>query len=189
MGAGGAALRELSLHILDLIENCLRAGATVVAVSLEQDPQADRLVIRVEDDGPGLGMPAEQALDPFFSTKRGKKTGLGLSLFRFRLELAGGRLTLGRSSLGGLEVRGEMALGHVDRSPLGDLAATLSGVVAASPEVELRCSLRVGDRRWCASSRELAEQLAGNGGGGPFTVSRELHRKIKEGLAALRIKE
>ncbi len=182
-------MRELALHILDLIENSLRAGARTIAVSLEQDPAGDRMVIRVEDDGPGLAMPPEQALDPFFSTKPGKKTGLGLPLFRFRLEQAGGRLTLGHSALGGLEVRGEMGLGHVDRSPLGDLATTLSGVVAASPEVDLRCSLRLGDRQWQASSRELARQLAGNGGGGPFTVAREVYRNIKEGLAALRIKE
>jgi hypothetical protein len=182
-------LRELSLHILDLIENALRAGASVIEVGLEQDPQADRLAIRVEDNGPGLEMPPEQALDPFFSTKPGKKTGLGLSLFRFRLEQAGGRLTLGRSPLGGLAVRGEMALGHVDRSPLGDLATTLSTVAASSPQVELRCSLRMGDRHWRASSRELAEELAGNGGANPFAVSREVYRNIKEGLAALRIKE
>jgi signal transduction histidine kinase len=182
-------LRELSLHILDLIDNSLRAGARTVAVSLEQDPPEGRMVIRVEDDGPGLQMPQEQALDPFFSTKPGKKTGLGLALFRFRLEQAGGRLTLGRSALGGLEVRGEMALEHVDRSPLGDLATTLSGVVASSPQVELRCSLRSGDRHWSASSLELAEALAGGGGGGPFTLAREVYRNIKEGLAALRIKE
>jgi hypothetical protein len=182
-------LRELSLHILDLIENSLRAGAKIIAVSLEQDPSADRLVIRVEDDGPGLAMPPEQALDPFFSTKPGKKTGLGLSLFRFRMEQAGGRLTLARSALGGLEVRGEMALGHLDRSPLGDLANTLSGVVASSPEVELRCSLRMGDRQWRSSSRQLGQALTANGGANPFTVAREVYRNIKEGLAALRIKE
>ena len=182
-------MRELALHILDLIENALRAGAGTIAVSVEEDAQADRLVIQVEDDGPGIEAPLERALDPFFSTKPGKKTGLGLSLFRFRLEQAGGRLTLSRSALGGLAVRGEMALGHVDRSPLGDLATTLSTVVASSPQVELRCSLRMGDRDWSSSSRELAEAMAGNGGANPFTLAREVYKNIKEGLAALRIKE
>ena len=182
-------MRELALHILDLVENALRAGAGVIEVSVEEDPQADRLVIRVEDDGPGLDIPAEQALDPFFSSKAGKKTGLGLSLFRFRLEQAGGRLALGRSQLGGLAVRGEMALGHVDRSPLGDLATTLSTVVACSPQVELRCTLRAGGRQWNSSSRELAEALAGRGGENSLTVAREVYRNIKEGLTTLRIKE
>jgi len=182
-------LREISLHLLDLVENALAAGASVIAVSLEQDPAAGRRGRRGEADGPGLTMPPEQALDPFFTTKPGKKTGLGLALFRFRLEQAGGRLELGRSSLGGLEVRGEMDLGHVDRSPLGDLAATLSSVVACSPQVDLRLSLRVGERQWCSSSRELERELAGGGGGNPLAVAREVYKSVKEGLAALRIKE
>jgi hypothetical protein len=173
-------LRELALHILDLVENSLRAGAGLIEVSVEEEPERDRLIIRVEDDGPGLEVSPEKALDPFFSTKEGKKTGLGLSLFRFRLEQAGGSLQLSRSHLGGLAVRGEMALGHVDRSPLGDLASSLSG------EVELRCRLRCGGKQWSASSRELAEAIPG---GGELAVAREVYRNIKEGLAALRIKE
>jgi hypothetical protein len=82
-----------------------------------------------------------------------------------------------------------MRLAHVDRSPLGDLATTLSTVVACSPQVELRLALRAGDRHWRASSVELGKASAGNGGGGPFAVSREVYRNVKEGLAALRIKE
>jgi len=179
-------LRELSLHILDLIENSLRAGAGVIEVSVEEEVERDRLAILVEDDGPGLAVPPEQALDPFYSTKPGKRTGLGLSLFRFRLEQAGGRLELGCSRLGGLAVRGEMVLSHVDRSPLGDLAATLSSVVACNPQVELRCRLRRGEQERRASSRELAED---NPGGGELAVAREVYQHIKEGLAALRIKE
>jgi len=66
-------LRELSLHILDLIENSLRAGATTIAVSVEQDPPDDRLVIRVEDDGPGLEAPMERALDLSSPPRRARK--------------------------------------------------------------------------------------------------------------------
>jgi signal transduction histidine kinase len=177
-------LRELSLHILDLVENALRAGATVIAVSVEQDEQADRLLIRVEDDGPGLEQPMERALDPFFSTKPGKKTGLGLALFRFRLEQAGGRLTLARSPLGGLEVRGEMRLGHVDRSPLGDLASTVASVVCTNPGVELRARLRVGGREMSFSSTEIARGIP-FGSRTEIAVARVMKTRIAEGLEAL----
>lgn len=182
-------MRELSLHLLDLIENSLRAGAARIEVGVEEQPERDLLILRIEDDGPGLTVPPEQALDPFYSTKPGKKTGLGLSLFRFRLEQAGGRLELGRSELGGLAVRGEMSLSHVDRSPLGDLATSLSTVVVCNPQVELRCRLRRGAEEWSCSSRELAEAMTGNGSANPLAVSREVYRNIKEGLSALRIKE
>jgi signal transduction histidine kinase len=179
-------LRELSLHILDLIENSLRAGARLIAVRIEAQPERDRLLLAVEDDGPGLEEPEERATDPFFTTKLGKKTGLGLSLFRFRVEQTGGRLSLQRSPLGGLAVQAELGLSHVDRSPLGDLASTLYAVVLANPQVEVRLCLRSGGREWSASSRELAEKLPGQG---ELAAARLMYTNIKEGLSALRIKE
>jgi len=109
-------LREIALHILDLIENSIRAGATVISVAVEEEPDQDLLLLSVEDNGPGLGVSGETAADPFFTTKGGKKTGLGLSMLKFRAEQAGGSFRLESSSLGGLAVRAAMPLSHVDRS-------------------------------------------------------------------------
>ena len=73
-------MREIALHVLDLIENSIRAGAAVISVSVDEEPAEDSLVVSVEDDGPGLSVPGDTAVDPFFTTKEGKKTGLGLSM-------------------------------------------------------------------------------------------------------------
>ncbi len=94
-------MREIALHILDLIENSIRAQASIIAVSVEAMPEQDLLRIVIEDNGTGLKVSPEAALDPFYTTKSGKRTGLGLSLFRAAAESTGGRLTLGKSSLGG----------------------------------------------------------------------------------------
>lgn len=75
-------MHDLSLYLLDILENSVRAGATVIATSIVVERADDALTITVEDDGPGLPVEPEQALDPFFTTKGHKKTGLGLSLFR-----------------------------------------------------------------------------------------------------------
>src|SRR5512142_472911 len=75
---GGASLREIALHILDVLENALRAGAGVILVTVEEQPVEDSLRVEVEDDGPGLPVSAEKAVDPFF--REGKRTGLGLPL-------------------------------------------------------------------------------------------------------------
>ena len=189
-------MRELALHILDLIENSIAAGATVVSVEIVEDPERDVMRIAVEDDGPGLSVPPEQATNPFYTTKTSKKMGLGLSLFRFRIEQAGGELTLERSRLGGLAVRATLRLGHVDRSPLGDVASTLSSVVATNPEVELRCRMEVGGREQVVLSREVSEELTGRRGSGragarahPLAVARRVRDRIREGLEALQIKE
>jgi signal transduction histidine kinase len=98
-------VHDLSLYLLDIIENSVRAGATVIATSITASRADDTLTITVEDDGPGLPIAPEQVMDPFFTTKAGKKTGLGLSLFRQAAEAAGGELTLGESAeLGGVAV-------------------------------------------------------------------------------------
>ena len=184
--AGGAPLREISLHILDLIENAVRAGAAVIAIAVEEEPEKDLLCIGVEDNGPGLPVSADIASDPFFTTKEGKKTGLGLSLMKFRTEQAGGTFRLERSCLGGVAVRAVMPLSHVDRSPLGDLAATLASVACTSPEVELRCRLRVGEREWRVSTAEIARRLP-VGGRSEIVVARTMRERIAEGLTDLRV--
>jgi signal transduction histidine kinase len=133
-------MRELSLHMLDLIENSLRAAASIIAVTVEAEPEGDRLRITIEDNGSGLKVKPEEALDPFYTTKTGKRTGLGLSLFKAAAEATGGRLTIGKSDLGdvGVRVTAELGLTHIDRAPLGDLAGTLASVVCTYPGVDFR---------------------------------------------------
>ncbi len=132
---------DLSLHILDLIENALRAGASTVGIEVALRGAPPELEIVIEDNGPGLDVPAQGAVDPFYTTKPGKRTGLGLSLFKAAAERAGGGLTLDTSPLGGLRVRARMLSGHIDLSPLGDLAATLASVALTHPDLDLRARL------------------------------------------------
>jgi hypothetical protein len=179
-------LREIALHVLDLIENAVRAGAGVVAVDLEEDPAEDLMRIAVEDDGPGLPVPVEKAVDPFFTTKEGKKTGLGLSLLKFRTEQAGGSFRIERSSLGGLAVRAAMPLSSVDRSPLGDLAASLASIACTTPEIELRVRLAVAGQERVMSTLEISRSLPA-GGGNPIVVARKLRESIREGIDALHV--
>ena len=179
-------MRDLSLHVLDLIENSIRAGATVIAVSIVQDREQDLLRIVVEDNGPGLSVPTELALDPFYTTKGGKRVGLGLSLFRGAAERAGGTLALERSPLGGLAVVATMRLSHVDRSPLGDLAATFSSVVCTNPQLDLRCRFSNGPREWVVRAPDVAKELPADDRCG-LAVARRVSERIKTGLAAIEV--
>jgi hypothetical protein len=181
-------LRELSLHILDLMENAIRAGASRIDVRIEERPESDLLAVSVEDNGPGLSVRPEVATDPFFTTKEGKKTGLGLSLFRFRVEQAGGSLRLERSALGGLAVRARMSLGHLDRSPMGDQASTLASVVCTNPEVEFRLSMRTGSGELEVSSVEIARAMQAVQRS-EIAVARRVRERITEGLSALHLTE
>lgn len=176
-------MRELSLHILDLLENSIRAEASVIVVTVEAVPEKDTLLISIDDNGTGLKVSPESALDPFYTTKNGKRTGLGLSLFRAAAEAAGGRLTIGKSDLGGVRVVAEMRLGHVDRTPMGDLAATLSSVVCTHPEIDFRCRLRLGEMQHEWRVFELAKE-AGLDRSDGFAVAQNLSDRIGAELQA-----
>ncbi len=89
---GEAAMHDLSLYLLEILENSTRAGASRVDIAVTIDHASDELRLAVDDDGSGLTATPEQTLDPFYTTKPGKKTGLGLSLLKADAQAAGGDL-------------------------------------------------------------------------------------------------
>jgi hypothetical protein len=151
-------MRELSLHILDLVENSVRAGASAISISITADSEKDIMQIDVEDNGPGFDVPAQKAFDPFYTTKEGKKLGLGLSLFSQAAQRAAGQASIGKSTrLGGAAVQATMHLRHIDRSPLGDLARSIAGMVCTNPQIDFHVSLRFDLVERFLSSAEVVE--------------------------------
>ena len=181
-------MRDLSLHILDLIENSIRAEATWISVTVAENHQKDTMEVLIEDNGTGLRVTPEEAMDPFYTTKKAKKTGLGLALFQAAAERAGGRLVVGKSSLGGVAVKALMQLSHVDRSPLGDLAATLSSIVCTNPGIELWCRLLVDKQECMVRVTDVAKEFPVGERCG-LAVARRLSEKIKQGLTVIGVTE
>jgi len=179
-------MHELSLHILDLIENSIRGGASTISVTVEQDSIQDLLKISIEDNGSGLQVPPEVAANPFYTTKEGKRMGLGLSLFQAAAEQAGGTLTLGKSALGGLIVTAAMRLTHIDRNPLGNLAATLSTVACTNPQIQIRCRLRV-DEQECIVIVTGATEDMELSGLGVLTAAQQVGEEINSAIVSLKM--
>ena len=128
-------MEDLSLHILDIAENSVAAGATRVAIFVNENEGRDVLTILIRDNGRGMSRRTlGRALDPFFSTK-GKATGLGLPLLAQAAEQSGGRLTLRTSSGEGTRVTACFRFHHVDRPPLTRMAATLATLIFGHPDV------------------------------------------------------
>jgi hypothetical protein len=147
-------MHDLSLHLLDLLENSITAGATVVLIDIDVDPVSDRLHIVVDDNGAGLSTRSEEAVSPFYTTKSHKHVGLGLSLLQATAEQAEGGLKIGSSpALGGARVEVRMRLSHIDRPPIGDIAATVSTMMSAHPQVEFRVRFRSRGRESDFSTR------------------------------------
>lgn len=153
-------MRELALHVLDVVENSLRAGASLVEITVEEDSRADTLVITVRDDGEGMDEETlARALDPFFTTKTTRRVGLGLSLFREAARRTGGELEV-RSTRGhGTTVVARFGRSHVDRQPLGDMASTVQAALAQNPRVDIVYLHRVDGEEYLFDTRHLRALL------------------------------
>jgi hypothetical protein len=137
-------LDEISLHILDVAENSLMAGADLVEIDLEQDAPADRLRLRIRDNGRGIS-PEDLArvTDPFFTTRTTRDVGLGLALLLQTAEQTGGAFAIDSTPGRGTDLSVEFGLSHIDRPPLGDMAGTLVNLIIGRPEVDFVYRQRV----------------------------------------------
>lgn len=130
-------MQDLSLHILDVVENSLRSKAKQVQISLIEDLERDLLILQIEDDGEGMDPETlKRATDPFFTSKASKKVGLGLALLAQSAREAGGKLEVSSSQGSGTTIKAVFQNSHPDRKPLGDMAATVQMLVVGNPEVD-----------------------------------------------------
>jgi signal transduction histidine kinase len=130
-------MEDLSLHILDVVENSIRANATNVNIRLIENKPEDRLELEIGDDGEGMDESMQkQCLDPFFTTKEGKGVGLGLSLLAQSAEEAGGKLVIKSAKGVGTKITATYQLSHIDRRPLGDLEDTIRCLKGTHPEIQ-----------------------------------------------------
>ena len=129
-------MEDLSLHVMDVIENSITGGATVVVVRVEKDTEAGVLAISIQDNGKGMDeTEGQRALDPFYTTKEGKRVGLGLPLLRQSAREAGGDMDMvSRRGMGTL-IRAEFRLDHPDIKPLGDIEGTMDLLRRFHPEI------------------------------------------------------
>jgi hypothetical protein len=155
-------MRELSLHILDALENSLEAGATFIELTIEENSAADLLTITIADNG--RGMSEEQlarAADPFFTTRQTRHVGLGIPLFKAAAERCAGGLTL-RSQLGkGTTLRATFRHSHIDRAPLGDIEGTLLAVISSDSPCDVQYTHRVNGHTFAFSTVDMRLALEG----------------------------
>ena len=150
---------DLSLHILDIAENSVRADAKRIEILIAREPEIDQLRIEVNDDG--RGMDSETLLkvqDPFFSTKN-KKTGLGIPLLTQAAEQAGGTLTVDSAPGKGTRVSVTFKWSHVDRPALGSMADTVLTLIAGHPDIDVLYEIREGDRAFRLDTQEFRKEL------------------------------
>jgi anti-sigma regulatory factor (Ser/Thr protein kinase) len=178
-------VRELSLHILDALENSVEAGARRIELRIEEDLREDRLTITITDDGRGMSEElSKRVLDPFVTTRSTRHVGLGLPLFAAAAERCAGELRIQSQPGVGTTVVATFQHSHVDRAPLGDLPGSLLAVMLSERPVDICYKHIVGDRHFELDSAEIRRLLEGV----PLThppVRDWLTSTLTEGIAAL----
>lgn len=129
-------MKELSLHILDIAQNSLRAGADLIEVIITEKTIEDKMTIEIRDNGNGMTTEEqERVLDPFYTTRTTRRIGLGLPLFQAAAVRCGGDVTVHSQCGVGTRIIATFRLSHWDKPPLGDIGETVVSLIVANPGV------------------------------------------------------
>jgi len=152
-------MRELSLHILDALENSREAGATFVQLSVVEDVQTDRLTITIRDNGCGMDKEMlARVTDPFYTTRNTRHVGLGIPLFQAAAERCNGGLAIASQVGKGTTLEATFQHSHIDRAPLGDMTGTLFSFVLGG-SCDLDYLHRVNGAEFAFRTTELKAEL------------------------------
>ena len=153
-------MRELSLHLLDIAENGVSAGAQNITIMIVEDLRTDRLKLAVEDDGRGMDAAmVEQVTNPFITTRTTRKVGLGIPLLKLAVEMCNGSLAVESMPNVGTTVNVDFQRSHIDRMPLGDVAGTMLSLLIGWPQVHWVLRYRVDDEEFVFDDAPIKEEL------------------------------
>lgn len=129
-------MKDLASHIMDIVQNSIRAKAGNIEIRITEDHKRDSFIIEICDDG--IGMDAAtlaKVCDPFFTSRTVRKVGLGIPLLQQNTERTGGKLTLSSTPGQGTKLTAYFSHSHLDRPPLGNVAETVGLLIAANPDI------------------------------------------------------
>jgi hypothetical protein len=173
---------ELSMNILDIVENSTRAGASLVQISVTEDRKNDILCIEIADNGEGMEPDiVKRALDPFYTSKTVRRVGLGLPLLSQAAQITGGSLTIKSKKGEGTTVTATFGYRHIDRQPLGDMPTTMATMIAGNPRVYFIYTHRSDDKEYTLDTREVKNALEDVPIGHPKVIQ-FIKENIKDGL-------
>ena len=158
-------MQELSLNILDIAQNSIKAGATLVRIEIEIDRAKNGMRIAVIDNGCGMDEATlERVVDPFYTTRTTRSVGLGVPLFKMEAEMTGGSFVIDSEKGTGTTLTASFKPSSVDMIPLGDISGTVQLLISCNPDRDfLFTRQRRGEdgtqRDFALDTRELRQVL------------------------------
>jgi len=155
-------MKTLSDHILDILQNSLNAKSTLIEISLETDKKTDLCILKIKDNGCGMSEEIlKQATNPFFTTRKTRKVGLGLSLLKQNAEMANGKFSILSEPEKGTTVEAIFQLSNIDRPELGDVWNTLYLSMLGNENVEIVFDYQTDNGHFKISSSEIRNSISG----------------------------
>lgn len=155
-------MKTISDHVLDIIQNSIRANATLIEIIAEEDKKNDICVLKITDNGCGMNKEVlAQATNPFFTTRKTRKVGLGLSLLKQNAEMSNGKFSLLSEVNKGTAVEASFQYSNVDRPELGDIWNTLYLTMLGNENLELKYEHRTNKGSFKFSSTEIRNTIEG----------------------------
>lgn len=155
-------MKELSLHILDIAQNSIVAGASLIEIEINEDFKSDSLTITIKDNGKGMSPELlQKVIDPYTTSRTTRKVGLGLPLLHSACKSTCGDLVIESIEGKGTVVKAVIGLSHIDRQPMGDIAGVMVLLVSSNPKIIFNLQYIKDGSEYIFNSKEVAETLDG----------------------------
>lgn len=184
-------MKELSLNILDIAQNSVKAKAKNIAIKLIETDET--LTFIIEDDGCGMSKETvENVMNPFYTTRTTRNVGLGVPLLKLAAEQTGGKISINSVSEKdnpenhGTTVTAEFFKNHLDFTPLGDIVSTVTALIQGSPDIEWQFIHKIGSGGVELDTKELREIL-GDVPLDNYEVIKWIEGYLKEGYESVEI--
>ncbi|MEE0867456.1 MAG: ATP-binding protein [Clostridia bacterium] len=178
-------MQEISLNILDIVQNSIRADATLIEVSICENILEDVFSFVVKDNGCGMSEEmVKRVMDPFVTTRTTRKVGLGISLLKAAANQAGGDVTIESKEGVGTTLKATFSHKHIDRQPLGNISAVMVSLISMNPTIDFIYTHLYNEKEFVLDTRELRKVLGDVSLGEP-SVAIWIDEYISDGLAEI----
>lgn len=153
-------MKDLALHILDILQNSVTAGASLIKLKIDEIPADNKYLVVFTDNGKGMDEEmVQQVTDPFFTTRTTRKVGLGLPLLKQNAERTEGKLMIESSPNKGTEVKVQFGYNHIDRLPTGDIGGIMALTVSSYPAIDFIYEHNTTEGTFIFDTKEIKETL------------------------------
>ncbi|MEW6418857.1 MAG: ATP-binding protein [Nitrospirota bacterium] len=178
-------MEDLSLHILDIVENSIEAGANRIEIKILEDSKKDIFSLEIRDNGRGMSEEVLRSVtDPFYTTRTTRRVGLGLPFLSQSAKEAEGDISIESKEGIGTVVYAYFKHSHIDRKPIGNIVDTLIVLIAGNPEIDFFYEHRRNSNTYSIDTKEIRSELEGIPINSPEVIE-IIKKDLQNGLKAL----